>query len=684
MSPTNYKSWAQLGIPSQLRLGPNVCGSAMRSDFHDRFGRRGPPRRDDEPNSKRGRFENASDTYEPQFNRKTEGSGRVMLTFRKFLETQDEGISDDEAILKYNEYKFEYRKQEYEKFFQSHKDEEWFQRKYHPELSKESAAKADECVNKRLEIYKEVVEKDYGKDIELSFEHTERIVKFLDAVVIKLEGGTDEDVEVLLKEPVFDESLDDLRNKLNKTNGEVTNGNGNSNGVSKAEPEESEEIQNLVKKLPFRTHSIFLKGIPATAKFEEIENECKNYPGFLRLGLSEPLADQKFQRRAWVTFKRDVKIKDIFWNMKNAKFSDTEVSASVNRDLRRRVRVISGLANHRPIVQNDIRQAARLIALYDYKRKVYAEEGAEEQVPPKDLDALVSRSKNPVLDGVVEYFVEECNAEEEELLGVNNQASDDLKFTLEVDKDLFKYLDRLLVYLRVVHSVDFYNQCEYANEDTMPNRMGIVHVRDFPPDGEQFGKSETGVPLVPKKNCDQYISSTEEKLKASILKYEVIPEEDLLKLGKKDPEQAVEDFIKENSQELSKDKWLCPLSGKKFKGPEFIRKHLFSKHEHKIDEARSNAIYYNNYIADFDRPHNLELKPPPTPTVEEVKRPQEDRFGGHRNSWGPDRRFNNGPRFGGRGDFGNRGRFVDDFGTGRRDPRQPPTYRDLDAPDDII
>ncbi|CAD5229430.1 unnamed protein product [Bursaphelenchus okinawaensis] len=649
--------------------------------MHDRFGRRGPPRRDDEPNMKRGRFETASDTYEPQFNRKTENQGRVMLTFRKFLETQDEGISDDEAILKYNEYKFEYRKQEYEKFFQAHKDEEWFQHKYHPELSSEINKKASEFVNKRLEVYNEVITKDYGKDLEFSFENTERLVKFMDAVVIKLEDGDDVDVETLLKEPVYDESLDDLKKKQSKTNG---NGEAASNGVTAAEQEESEDMQNLMKKLPFRTHSIFLKGIPANAKFEEIENECKNYPGFLRLGLSEPLADQKFQRRAWVSFKRDVNIKSIFWNMKNAKFSDTEVSASVNRDLKRRVRVVSGLTNHRPIVQNDIRQAARLIALFDYKRSLYVDEGDEGKAPPKDLDALVSRSKNPVLDGVVEYFVEECNAEEEELLGVNKETSDDLKLSLEVDKDLFKYLDRLLVYLRVVHSVDFYNQCEYSNEDTMPNRMGIVHVRDLPPDGEQFGKSETGVPLVPKKNCDQYISTTDEKLKSTILKYEVISEEDLLKLGKKDPEQAVEDFIKENSQELSKDKWLCPLSGKKFKGPEFIRKHLFSKHEHKIDETRSNAIYYNNYIADFDRPHNMELKVPATPAVEEVKRTQEDRFiSGHRNSWGPDRRYNNGPRFG-RGDFGNRGRFVDDFGTGRRDPRQPPNYRDLDAPDDII
>lgn len=74
------------------------------------------------------------------------------------------------------------------------------------------------------------------------------------------------------------------------------------------------------------------------------------------------------------------------------------------------------------------------------------------------------------MDGVFEYFVEETNAEEEELLGLSAQNSGDLKFPLEVDKSLVTYLDKLLVYLRVVHSIDYYNHVEYGNEDSMPNR----------------------------------------------------------------------------------------------------------------------------------------------------------------------------------------------------------------------
>lgn len=50
----------------------------------------------------------------------------VMMTFKKFLATQDDSITDEEAIAKYSEYKLEFKRQELHKFFLAHKDEEWW------------------------------------------------------------------------------------------------------------------------------------------------------------------------------------------------------------------------------------------------------------------------------------------------------------------------------------------------------------------------------------------------------------------------------------------------------------------------------------------------------------------------------------------------------------------------------
>lgn len=57
----------------------------------------------------------------------------------------------------------------------------------------------------------------------------------------------------------------------------------------------------------------------------------------------------------------------------------------------------------------------------------------------------------------------------------------------------------------------------------------------------------------------------EEKLVPLFSVKETLSEEEAIKMGRKDPEQEVEKFVSANTQELGKDKWLCPLSGKKFK-----------------------------------------------------------------------------------------------------------------------
>jgi len=250
---------------------------------------------------------------------------------------------------------------------------------------------------------------------------------------------------------------------------------------------------------------------------------------------------------------------------------------------------------------------------------------------------------------------------------------------------------------------------EYPNEDTMPNRMGMTHVRGLPLKEEQFGKSESGVPLVSKSFVENFIAGFNDRLSSTLFKNASLSNDELEKLGKKDAEKAVEEFINANCVELAKDKWLCPLSGKKFKGPEFIQKHLHSKHEDKLNEIRDEVIYYNNYLMDPNRPHNVEPKLATTSSPQlnfspaqagigqddQRRIPDHDNRNMHRNWSNNDRGGGNtryqGPIGGGRvfGSGGNRDfnkpRFFDPTSDGgRRDPRQQVAYRDLDQPEEIF
>ncbi len=149
----------------------------------------------------------------------------------------------------------------------------------------------------------------------------------------------------------------------------------------------------------------------------------------------------------------------------------------------------------------------------------------------------------------------------------------------------------MLFYLRIVHSVDFYNHSEYPNEDEMPNRCGIMHSREAAPTGK-----------VTAAELDEYCANFERKMGSFLQPRADLTEEEAVKLGMKNEDDEVEKFVQANTQELGKDKWLCPLSGKKFKGPDFVRKHIFNKHNEKVDEVKKEVKYYNNYLKDPRRP----------------------------------------------------------------------------------
>ncbi|XP_063157826.1 serrate RNA effector molecule homolog isoform X3 [Candoia aspera] len=411
-----------------------------------------------------------------------------------------------------------------------------------------------------------------------------------------------------------------------------------------------------------KTCSLFVRNIAPNIPQAEIVAFCKRYPGFMRVALSDPQPERRFFRRGWVTFDRSVNIKEICWNLQNIRLRDCELSPGVNRDLTRRVRNINGITQHKQILRNDIKLAAKLIHAMDDRTQLW---GAGEAQLSSEVSNLPSQ--NPILKNITDYLIEEVSAEEEELLGRSGEPSEEppkegnpAEITVERDEKLVKVLDKLLLYLRIVHSVDYYNTSEYLNEDEMPNRCGIIHVRGpIPPN------------RVTHREVAEWQKTFEEKLMPLFSVRESLSDEEALKMGKKDPEQEVENFVTANTQELGKDKWQCPLSGKKFKGPEFVRKHIFNKHAEKIEEVKKEVAFFNNFLMDAKRPAlpELKLNQPPVPGQGGPPYPPAPYAAGRGNY----------DTFRGQAGYLNkpRNRMV------RGDPRAIVEYRDLDAPEDV-
>merc|ERR1712045_949852 len=133
-------------------------------------------------------------------NEDADGVQPVMMSFKAFLGTQDDSISDEEAIKKYAEYKLEFKRQQLNEFFVTHKDEEWFKLKDHPE---DALKRKDECkaaLEKRIDVFTRFLEEKRFNEIAIDGDQSDPMVKLLDSVVIFLEGGTDFDLEILDQE----------------------------------------------------------------------------------------------------------------------------------------------------------------------------------------------------------------------------------------------------------------------------------------------------------------------------------------------------------------------------------------------------------------------------------------------------------------------------------------------------
>lgn len=184
------------------------------------------------------------------------------------------------------------------------------------------------------------------------------------------------------------------------------------------------------------------------------------------------------------------------------------MGAIVNRDLKQRVRPVNGIVAHKEIARMDIRHAARVIVSLDNRSDLWKENNQEENKTQASAELdLGLKSKNPLLKNITDYMVEEADCEEQELLGAAGDGDDKKEggsTKVETDEELNKVLDKLILYLRIVHSFDFYSVGEYPNEDEMPHRCGIIHARGSAPINLNAHAFNTAV--------SDWISSFEQKI----------------------------------------------------------------------------------------------------------------------------------------------------------------------------
>jgi len=65
---------------------------------------------------------------------------------------------------------------------------------------------------------------------------------------------------------------------------------------------------------------------------------------------------------------------------------DSDVGAIVNRELKQRVRAVSGLTVHRPVTKQDVKLAAKLIQMLDNRWSLWHDTSEEKKDREKEVD----------------------------------------------------------------------------------------------------------------------------------------------------------------------------------------------------------------------------------------------------------------------------------------------------------
>lgn len=166
---------------------------------------------------------------------------------------------------------------------------------------------------------------------------------------------------------------------------------------------------------------------------------CKRFPGFLRVAIADPQPERRWFRRGWVSFERQVNIKEICWSLNNIRVSiytyiysfplraillskgelkgffsyvplamqlrDCELGAIVNRDLSRRIRSVNGLTSHKQIVRHDIKLSAKIVHNLDNRVGLWNEEKKEEGGSKQEDDKENKTAQSNEVEQAVSLFI---------------------------------------------------------------------------------------------------------------------------------------------------------------------------------------------------------------------------------------------------------------------------------------
>ncbi|BEJ09479.1 hypothetical protein CcaverHIS641_0603940 [Cutaneotrichosporon cavernicola] len=474
---------------------------------------------------------------------------------------------------RYERYKKEYYSRQLFALYLTHRDDAWFQERYG---QTEEAAALRRRVNRQgrvpgVEQY--IAELRDGKWDDANYDHSED----------KLQAQDDPEA---LDRALGDEPHDPLRMVV-----------------------------------PPRPGQVFVKTVPPNTKRKDLEGIFAKASGFQWLALSEPSMKRSFHRVGWAQYEEGVKVEEVVDTIDGSKVDNFIFHMGVNASaIVGRIRLTPAIATTLSRLETDAERARELA--------LKLEDGLMETDPPQadqpaegeSGDAAEEQDKGDKARGLHERGSDVVADVVTRLLAQQNLDGDELDEEQRVRKAKIT-LDQYMSYLR-----NALNSCYYCVVPTaFPEelqRKCVQHLRapeeasapeESGRDGEEETKEaegtgaegreveETAAREAPSKRYTYPSKSSEERWVENLdLKVRGVIDEDpdVVEYGGRDIEDETRRLLAPYIKQEEADKYRCKECGKLFRAPEFVMKHIISKHSVAVKDKLDEAHVFNAFALD--------------------------------------------------------------------------------------
>ena len=596
--------------------------------------------------------------------------GKQLMSFQNYVRSLSNNVDENTAYKKYKDFMANLSQSKVGRFFDANKDREWFRLRYHPLESQDYLQQQNVNFLKRLKIFNDLNDRNYFDTLPFTGTHKSRILNLMDAVIISLEDGPQSLVDKLLAEgstadfelkqryiPTKPTSIviDDISIETNLSEMQEICKNACPDllRIAQLDPYYIEDgilrrkfiavyashvdIREVCWKLSRvklnnRTLSVSINKcltnriltVDAISNHHVcVVNDIRNAIKLI-LNFDELKGLYGKRKQLLETVKQDIVGDNV--DVKMEESVQEETSESLNN-----VAPLSPPGSEKS--GNDENEDKPFdVSILDEekekeKRKLFEFKFNVDLSLCRQVSKF-NKNKNPILEGAELYIIEfiESAAARYHLARVPKSILDE-SMVEELDKmdpDEFaiiemivnnlpcsieestKFLDKLLWYLRIVHSCDYYSKSIYKQEDELTLRLGVVHVRDDPNEISP----EVGVDAI-KEYLLKVTREFEEFGQSQAQKYVTKDEE---RYNYKSYGKVITDELTSYAQKIQKPKtneteevYKCRHCTRVFQKLSDIGRHFVSKHRWAIDSIELETDFFNAYLFD---PYKINPCPP--------------------------------------------------------------------------